>query len=74
VHKLFSIFIFTAFSAFSANAWTIDFINGAKVGEPLPEHSLQYLGTSLDGSKSIRNALQIKSSGPDLQSSCPKAM
>jgi thiol-disulfide isomerase/thioredoxin len=36
--------IFAALSALSANAGVVDFFNGVKLGKPLPENDLQYLG------------------------------
>ena len=37
-------FVFAALSILSANAGVVDFFNGVKLGKPLPENDLQYLG------------------------------
>jgi thiol-disulfide isomerase/thioredoxin len=44
MHKYLSAFALAALFTVSADAGIVDFLNGVKLGKPLPENDLQYLG------------------------------
>jgi thiol-disulfide isomerase/thioredoxin len=44
MNKQLSAFVFAALFTLAANAGIVDFLNGVKLGKPLPDNDLQYLG------------------------------